>query len=312
MTGFLRILLALVLLAGGGVVLYAAITPGRLPEAALIDIGVGDAGAGETWFWSGGCASCHAEAKAKGEDRLKLGGGQVLKTEFGDFVTPNISMDAVDGIGAWSFADFANAMTHGVSPDGLPYYPAFPYTSYSRMELSDIADLWAYFQTLPPVAGKAPDHDLKFPFSVRRGIGLWQTAFFRDGPAVEAVPDDPLIARGKYLVEGPGHCGECHTARNLAGATDYGRWLAGAPAAEGDGFVPNITSGEGGIGGWSAGDIAYYLETGFTPEFDSVGGAMVEVQQNMAMLEPGDRDAVAAYLKWIPPHAAARRAPADD
>ncbi len=302
MAGILRIFLALVLVIGGGAALYAAITPDRLTQSELQSIGEGDAVAGETWFWAGGCSSCHAAEDAEGDDRLRLGGGRVLKTEFGDFVTPNISMHAIDGIGAWDFTDFANAMTHGVSPEGLPYYPAFPYTSYARMDLADIADLWAWFRTLPEVAAKSADHDLKFPFSVRRGVGIWQTAFFREGPAVELATDDPLIKRGQYLVEGAGHCGECHTPRNMAGATDFSLWLAGAPAAEGDGIVPNITGGSGGIGDWSESDIAYYLESGFTPDFDSVGGAMVEVQENMAMLEPGDREAVAAYLKTIPAH----------
>ena len=107
---------------------------------------------------------------------------------------------------------------------------------------------------------------------------------------------------GRYLVEGPGHCGECHTPRDFTGGTKKGQWLAGAPAAEGSGIVPNITSGEGGIGEWSETDIAYYLETGFTPDFDSVGGAMVDVQKNIAQLAPTDRAAIAAYLKAVPPH----------
>ncbi len=109
----------------------------------------------------------------------------------------------------------------------------------------------------------------------------------------------PRCCAGQYLVEGAGHCGECHTPRNFAGASDTSRWLAGAKAAEGTGRVPDITNG-GELGDWAASDIAYYLETGFTPDFDSVGGAMVEVQENMAMLAGGDRDAIAAYLKAIP------------
>jgi mono/diheme cytochrome c family protein len=111
-----------------------------------------------------------------------------------------------------------------------------------------------------------------------------------------------LLRAGEYLVEGPGHCGECHTPRSFTGGSIKGEWLAGAPAAEGSGVVPNVTSGEGGIGSWSADDIANYLESGFTPDFDSVGGAMVEVQQNMALLTPEDRAAIAAYLKAVPSH----------
>jgi mono/diheme cytochrome c family protein len=297
-----RRLLAWLLAIGvaGALLLYVATMPRALPAAELAALPEGDAGRGETWFWAGGCAACHAADKAEGDDRFRLGGGQVLKSPFGDFVAPNISSHPDDGIGAWSAADFANAMLRGVGPDGRHYYPAFPYTSFVRMRPADIADLWAFMQTLPAVAGTPPGHALRFPYNLRRGLGLWKLAFLSDAPAVTIDASDPLVARGQYLVEGPGHCGECHTPRNAAGATDYARWLAGAPSPEGRGRIPNITPG-GDVGGWSAGDIAYYLETGFTPEFDSVGGLMVDVQRNLAMLPSGDRDAIAAYLGAVPP-----------
>ncbi len=216
---------------------------------------------------------------------------------------PNISQDPKDGIGAWSLEDLANAMLKGVSPAGEHFYPAFPYTSYARMRPSDIADLYAFLKTLPAVAGKAPSNSLAFPFNIRRGIGLWKLLYLSDQPVVsfpQGTPD-PVMA-GRYLVEGPGHCGECHTPRDFAGGIKKSEWLAGATAAEGSGIVPNITSGEGGIGGWSVDDITNYLATGFTPNFDSVGGAMVDVQRNMAELTPEDRAAIAAYLKAVPPH----------
>jgi mono/diheme cytochrome c family protein len=284
-----------------------AVRPGLLrglPDAVLASMPEGDAARGETVFWVGGCASCHAAEDAEGEARLRLGGGRVLETDFGTFVMPNISTDPVHGIGGWSLADFANAMQRGVSPDGRHYYPAFPYTSYARMRPEDVSDLWAYIRTLPAVASTPRDHALGFPYTIRRGLGLWKRAFLSDAPVTALGEGDPLLARGRYLAEAPGHCGECHTPRNLAGALDYSRWLAGAEAAEGDGKVPDITGGEGGIGDWSVADLAYYFETGFTPEFDSVGGAMVEVQENLAMIEPADREALAAYLKAVPAPAA--------
>jgi mono/diheme cytochrome c family protein/cytochrome c556 len=196
--------------------------------------------------------------------------------------------------------DVANAMQRGVTPDERHLYPSFPYASYIRMTPGDVADLWAFLGTLPPVVGRAPPHDLAFPYGIRRGIGLWKLAFLTDAPAVEIDASDPLVARGQYLVEGPGHCGECHTPRNAAGAMDTARWLGGAPSPDGEGRIPNTTPG-GDLADWSPGDIAYYLETGFTPEFDSVGGAMVDVQENLAMLPPDDRAAIAAYLKAVPP-----------
>ncbi len=291
----------LALAAAGAAAFFVLTVPRRLPAAELASLPAGDPGRGEPLFWAGGCASCHAPAKAEGDDRFRLGGGQVLKTPFGNFTVPNISPDPQDGIGAWTEADFANAMLRGVSPDGQHYYPAFPYTSFTRMTPGDVADLWAYLATLPPVAGRQPGHDLSFPYSVRRGLGLWKLAFLSDAPAVTLPDADPEVARGQYLAEGPGHCGECHTPRNLAGALDTSRWLAGAPSPEGPGRVPNITSGAGGLGDWSAADIAYFLESGFKPDFDTVGGSMVEVQENMAMLPATDRTAIAAYLKAVPP-----------
>jgi mono/diheme cytochrome c family protein len=277
--------------------------PARLDAATLAGLRPGDAAKGRRIFFAGGCTSCHARPKAEGDARFELAGGVELKTAFGTFVAPNISQDAKDGIGAWSMEDFANAMLKGVSPAGEHLYPAFPYASYARMKPSDVADLYAFMKTLPAVSGKAPGHQLSFPFNIRRGIGLWKLAYLDDKPVIDLPADAPeAVVVGRYLVEGPGHCGECHTPRDFAGGPKKAEWLAGAVAAEGDGIVPNITSGEGGIGDWSAEDIASYLENGLTPDFDSVGGAMVEVQQNMAELPPEDRAAIAAYLKAIPPH----------
>lgn len=291
-------LILVVLAAAAG--FWFASTPRGLPAATRSALPAGDAGRGETWFHAGGCASCHAAEGAKGDDRLKLGGGRQLATDFGIFSVPNVSPDPADGIGAWSAGDFADAMLRGVAPGGVHLYPAFPYASYARMRPEDVADLWAYLQTLPAVAGKAPPNDLNFPFGFRRGIGLWKLAFLSSAPAVTIDTSDPQIARGQYLVEGPGHCGECHSPRNFAGAIDTARWLGGAPNPEGRGRIPNITP-SGDFGDWTEADIVYFLESGFTPDFDTVGGSMVAVQENMALLEGGDREAIAAYLKAIPP-----------
>lgn len=298
--------LVVLLAVAGGLVFWFVTAPNRLSSERLAAIGEGDVARGEQVFWAGGCTSCHAAPGAKGDDKLALSGGLELATDFGTFVAPNISSDSVDGIGDWSAADFANAMLAGVSPDGAHYYPAFPYTSYTRMSDQDVADLFAFMKTLPAVSGAAPDHNIGFPFNIRRAMGGWKLLFMHPEPAVALAETSPQIERGQYLVEGPGHCGECHTSRNPVGGIDYSNWLAGAPAAEGEGFVPNITGGEGGLGDWSAADIAYYLESGFTPDFDSVGGAMVAVQENMAKLTKDDRDAIAAYLKAVPARAEKR------
>ncbi|MET3591197.1 MULTISPECIES: cytochrome c [Mesorhizobium] len=294
---------AVIVLGGAGAIAgWALSAPARLDAVATAQLGRGDAARGKRIFNAGGCTSCHARPGSKGDARLELAGGLELKTPFGTFVPPNISQDQKDGIGAWNEADFANAMLKGVSPSGEHFYPAFPYASYARMKPADVADLYAYMKTLPAVAGKAPGHKLSFPFNIRRGIGLWKRLYLSPEPVI-ALPDgtpDKVLA-GRYLVEGPGHCGECHSPRDFAGGVKKAEWLAGAVAAEGKGVVPNITP-EGGTKDWSESDIANYLETGFTPDFDSVGGAMVEVQRNMAQLTADDRAAIAAYLKAVPPH----------
>lgn len=293
--------LAILVMAGlAGLGFWFLTTPDRIDPSEIAATIDGDLQNGELIFWAGGCTSCHAAPKSEGDDRLKLVGGVELVTPFGTFVAPNISQNDETGIGGWTFADFANAMQRGVSPDGRHYYPAFPYASYARMKLSDVSDLFAYLKTLPDVSGAAPDHQLGFPFNIRRGLGLWKLLYLNDQKVITLDDTDGPASRGQYLVEGPGHCGECHTPRNPIGGPDTSNWLAGAIAAEGKGKIPNITTGEGGIADWQAKDIAYYLETGFTPDFDSAGGAMVDVIQNMAKIPAEDRDAIAAYLKSIP------------
>ena len=260
--------------------------------------------AGEQVFWAGGCASCHASPvdgkRAKGDAKLLLGGGLELDTPYGVFRVPNISSHSEDGTGKWTVTDFVNAMQRGVAPDGRHYYPSFPYTSYARMPVEDVMDLKAYIDTLPPVAGRIAPHSLKFPWSIRRGIGAWKRRYLDIEPIRLPASPSP-VERGRQLVEGAGHCGECHTPRDRFGGLRHDRWLAGAPNPEGKGRVPNITPGGADISNWSAADIAYYLESGFTPEFDTVGGSMVAVQENMSKLGAEDRAAIAAYLKSLPP-----------
>ena len=296
-----KLIVALGILAVLGLAAFWLLTrPQHLAEADIAAVGQGDAARGERIFWAGGCTSCHAAPKAEASDSPALPGGLELVTPFGTFVAPNISQHGTDGIGQWSLADFANAMQKGVSPEGEHYYPAFPYTSYARMKLSDVADLYAFMKTLPAVEGQAPGHRLGFPFSIRRGIGLWKIVNLSPKPVVQLANASPAALAGQYLVEGPGHCGECHTPRDFGGGTDKSQWLAGAVAAEGEGIVPNITPEGGDVGGWSESDIAEYLSTGFTPEFDSAGGAMADVVKNTARLSAEDRAVIAAYLKAVP------------
>ncbi|NIL95299.1 MAG: c-type cytochrome [Woeseiaceae bacterium] len=263
-----------------------------------------DSVAGQAVFWAGGCASCHASPvegkRAKGEAKLRLGGGAELDTGYGVFRVPNISPHETAGIGGWSMLEFVNAMQRGVSPRGRHYYPSFPYTSYARMKIEDVMDLKAFLDTLPAVEGGAGDHGLAFPWNIRRGIGLWKRRYLTQQNIVELDSVEPAVRRGQALVEGAGHCGECHTPRDRFGGMLADRWLGGAPNPEGRGRVPNITPGGKNLADWSQSDISFYLESGFTPDFDTAGGSMVAVQENMAQLTKSDRDAIAAYLKSIP------------
>jgi mono/diheme cytochrome c family protein len=253
---------------------------------------------GKTMFYAGGCASCHATPKQ--EDKTRLGGGLGLKSPFGTFFTPNISPDPNYGIGAWSEANFVTAMWKGTSPSGEHYYPAFPYTSYQRMRLEDVRDLFAYLKTLPPVQGKVRDHDLPIYFKFRRMLGGWKFLFL-DGQQFKPDPSKPKQwNRGAYLVNAPSHCAECHSPRNVLGAIIARQRFAGGPDPEGgDGWVPNIT--QAGIGDYSERDIERVLETGDMPNGDSVGGAMTSVVANISQLPAADRAAIAAYVKSLPP-----------
>ena len=293
----LRLLSGLALVAAAGLALgYGLTRPRPLPAADLAGL-TGDAAAGERVFWASGCASCHAAPGAKDADRLVLSGGMRLASPFGTFVAPNISPDPDHGIGGWSLQDFASAVKRGVSPEGTHLYPAFPYTTYTRMELQDIADLKAFMDRLPASDRANEPHEIGFPFNQRMLLGPWKLLNL-DSAWVMVDPSDAETARGRYLVEAMGHCGECHTPRNPIGGLDLGRWMGGAPNPSGKGRIPNITPA---ALDWSAGDIAYYLKSGFTPDFDSAGGEMSEVVTNLAHLPDADLAAIAAYVKALPP-----------
>ncbi len=298
---FRKLLLLVLVLAAAGAGAFWVLTTPHVLAAGDLPAHTPDLANGEEMFWAGGCESCHAAAGATGADQLKLGGGQALKTPFGTFHAPNISPDPDHGIGRWSDLDFVNAMKFGIAPGGVHLYPAFPYTSYQRMRIEDLLDLKAFLDTLPPVATPSLPHELPFPLTIRRGIGLWQLLYV-DGKTF--VPDPEKSAelnRGAYLVEGPAHCGECHTPRNLIGGPDNARAYGGGPAPEGEGKVPNITPDATGLADWSQNDLVTLLDTGFKPDFDSVGGSMTAVVRNTAKLSDADRQAIAAYVLSLPP-----------
>jgi mono/diheme cytochrome c family protein len=301
---------ALVALAAIGFGAFWVVTePSTLPASVLEASYRPDLRNGETIFTIGGCVSCH---KTPGQDdRLQLGGGLGLASPFGTFYAPNISPDRSFGIGNWDEISFVNAVLRGVDDDGEHLYPALPYTSYQRMSVKDVRDLYAYLKTLPQVAEASKVHDVPFPFSIRRLLGGWKLLFVDRKPFVPDATKSAAWNRGAYLVEGPGHCAECHSPRNVLGAIEADRRFSGGPDPEGKGYVPNITPHEDGLKAWSEADIAEFLKTGLTPEFDSAGGSMAEVIENTSRLGDGDRAAIATYLAALPPRAGRPPAKAD-
>ncbi len=302
----MRIIWALIALGViGGIIFYFLTIPSTI-DASALPSHKPDLKNGEYYFNAGGCASCHAAPAGNKCDNPgivkphELKGGRCLKTPFGTFYVPNISPDPEFGIGGWSDLDFINAMVRGVSPEGSHYYPAFPYTSYMRMNFTDLIDLKAFIDQLPAIMSPVSAHELAPPFKLRRGIGIWKFLFLDQQPFRIDPGQNDQVNRGAYLVQGPGHCGECHSPRNLFGGIINSRQYSGGPSPEGKGYIPNITPHKDGIGNWSASDIAEALATGFTPSFDTLGGTMTEVQKNMSKLTEEDRAAIAAYLKSLP------------
>jgi mono/diheme cytochrome c family protein len=265
-------------------------------EASLAN---GDPEHGALMFAAADCASCHASPGQS--DQLRLGGGTALASPFGTLRPPNISSDMQDGIGAWSAVDIANALMSGVSPQGQHYYPAFPYTSYSHARLEDVRDLIAYLRTLPAVQGRPPPHELSFPFTIRRLVGFWKLLYFDDKPFQEDPARSPAWNRGHYLTAALTHCAECHSSRDVLGGLKPETLFAGGQNPEGVGFAPNITPGR--LARWSENDLADFLASGRTPEGRIAGASMADVILNTATLPDADRQAIAVYVKALPPRA---------
>jgi mono/diheme cytochrome c family protein len=288
--------LVLLLIAVVVVFLGWLVLPWRVEPPAIA--GEGDPTRGEYVLRMGGCVTCHTA-----KDGPFLAGGRAIESPYGTFYAPNITPDPRTGISGWSNGDFIVAMTEGRSPEGYPYYPAFPYTSFGRMTEQDLLDLKAYLDTVEPVENEVPAHDLDFPATFRFPLRLWQLLYLENGPFQPDPSQDELWNRGAYLVRGPSHCGECHTPRGPLGASIERRYLAGQPKSGPDGEgTPNITPHQDGIGDWSKTDITFALQTSILPDGDVFGGAMAAVVDDATShLEPADLEAIATYLMSIEP-----------
>ncbi|MGB0630957.1 MAG: c-type cytochrome [Alphaproteobacteria bacterium] len=279
----------------GCLVIWGMVLPGRAALGQQSDL----VKKGEYLTIAGGCVSCHTDFKKKGQP---FAGGAPIPTPFGTFFPPNITPSKQHGIGNWSDADFIRAMREGINPEGAHYFPAFPYTSYTRITEPDLKAMKAYLFSLKPVELASTPHDISFPFSWRFLQTGWKLLFFREGEFEPGPGRSSEVNRGAYLANALAHCGECHTPRNRLGGLDYDSWMAGTPNGPENEKIPNITpDSETGLS-WTVPEIVAYLKTGSTPDFDFAGSMMADViAHNTGKLTDADLKAIAEYLKSLPP-----------
>ena len=256
---------------------------------------------GEYLARAGDCVSCHT---AKGG--APFAGGTRLDTPFGYMLAPNITPDLATGIGRWSADDFERAVRHGVNKQGKDMYPTMPYDFYTRVTREDIDAIFAYLRTVAPVRNVVDVNHLKFPFDVRATMAVWRELYFKEGVYRPNPAKSAAWNRGGYLVEGLGHCSDCHSPRNLLGGIEKSKDFDGAVV---DGwFALDLTSDlVTGLGAWTTDDIATYLKTGSYKGKTTTLGPMAEVVQNsMRYMTDADLQAIAEYLKSIPPESGLR------
>jgi mono/diheme cytochrome c family protein len=299
MRRWISVLLALIVVVIVGAAAFF-FWPAGLPDVsearARMPAGQASITRGEYLAKAADCAACHTLASGK-----PYAGGLPFKLPFGTIYATNITLDKETGIGNWSDAEFVRALHHGVGRDGEDLYPAFPYASYALMSTEDALAIKDYLFSLEPVRAETPANDLAFPYNQRYLMRAWKLLFVPGEPFAPDAQRPPEWNRGFYLVEALGHCGECHTPRNLLYGLDNGKKFAGAVTAGWKAY--NISSDkEVGIGGWSDEAIASYLAKGFAPGHGAASGSMAEaVEYSLRHLTPDDIRAMVAYLRSVPP-----------
>jgi len=287
-----------VLLAVPGLPIVWYLSAPQPLTAADLPQHVADTANGERLFNAAGCRSCHKPGPdLKDVDPSLPAGGAPFKTPLGVLYPPNLTPDPQTGIGGWSDLDFVNAVQRGLDPGGTHLIPAFPYTSYAAMSTTDVLDIRAYLATLKPVVSPPRDPGLPLGFLLRRGIGLWKQLGFDPHPWQPDPARSASWNRGAYLVNGPGHCGECHTPRNFLMVADRTQWLGGGPHPGGEGKVPSLRDLAGRKRYKDAKDLVSALQFGETMGYDKLSsGGMGEVQTNLSKLPEADVAAIAEYL----------------
>jgi mono/diheme cytochrome c family protein len=256
----------------------------------------GDVARGSYLVRAGDCASCHTVAGGQ-----PFAGGLYMPTPFGRISVPNITPDPQTGIGGWSDEAFYKAMHEGIGRSGENLYPVFPFPWYTKLTRADVSDIKAYLVSLPPVRAPRRPLELSWPASERETLTAWRTLFFTPGEFKPNPGSTPEINRGAYLVEGLGHCGECHNQRNVVGVSRWSGNLEGG-AIEGW-YAPNLTAdNREGIGSWSVAELTQFLKSGAGPHVGVALGPMREViSESLSHLSSADLQAMAAYLKSVPP-----------
>lgn len=282
-----------IILAGAGVALTTWLFLG-VPERSIdMNALTGDVGRGAYMVRLAGCITCHTRPKGGTE----LAGGGPLVTNFGTFYGPNITSDPAEGIGHWTGEAFAGALVNGHSAMTGHLYPVFPYTSYAKMTSQDVADLWAFMQTVPADQTPSKPHEISNPFLSRVLLAPWKT-LFHDVKPLDTVPGrSEQWNRGRYIVEGPGHCTECHTPRGPLGALAKNKHLTGATLPPKGEKVPDITTEALEKRGYAQGDLLMAFQFGLMPDGDVLGGSMGEVLTGqLEHLSMEDLEAIATYL----------------
>lgn len=286
------------LLAALGLLVFWLITIPRPLTAQDIAAHTADPVNGEKLYHAGGCHSCHLPAPGLANvDAAVPAGGAPFKTPVGVLYPPNLTPDPETGLGNWSDADFVNAMQKGIGRNGEHLIPAFPYTSYARMTVTDVLDIKAYLATLAPVKNPAKPHEVFALPIVRRGLGAWKYIGLDETKTVADAAQSQSWNRGAYLVNGPGHCNECHTPRNLFMASDTAKFLHGGPHPEGVGTVPSLRDLIGRGRYKDTKDLATAFQFGEIMGYSKMSsGGMGAVQRNLAKLPESDLLAIAEYL----------------
>jgi mono/diheme cytochrome c family protein len=285
-------------LLAGAAALFAASTAGNGGDASAGEVDAQDfttVAKGRYLSILSDCASCHTVPKKS----QPFAGGRPIETPFGKIVAPNITPDMETGIGSWTDDQFDSAVRKGIGRDGERLYPAMPFNAYTKMSREDVLAIRAYLNTVTAVYNPVVANTLPFPFNIRTSMWVWDGLYFKEGEYVADPHKSAEWNRGAFLVDGPAHCGACHTPKSFLGGDKTAQYLQGSPLQGWS--APNITNdARRGLGGWSVEEVAAYLKTGHNRVTAATGPMAEAVDLSTSKMTDDDVKAVATYLKSLP------------